>query len=714
MRTRLLYAPLLLTAVVACQSNESSPVQDPLQQTSATGTSAVPATPVADDSVQTALASNVTATQQDDGVDRALLRMQKSKALSQQFAARAAEALDRSDLQTALELYSEAIQLDPANQEARDGFRRVEAMIGDPLAVGAENFTSDTQRIAVKQALTRSRAEQANARGDAAVAAGDFDTAVESYRQAETILRLDPLIATESLDERVIRAKLEEAIELRDESERLAIEQQRAAAEEEVARKEAAERDRLRNKLRTYYDNAQRAFRAEKYGDAAQYANLILVADPGNETAQELLEIAREAGHAKTDERLRREYREEWLRTFDDLRTQDVPQNDALVFDLDRWKEVSQRKSFSSIQIETTEDPERAAVLRKLEQTIVPARFGDEDGPAALASVAQFLQAQSGVNFQISSTVLDELGEDEVAVELDLPERSVRLTLDTIATLTEGMSWKVEDGVVLFVTDEEMTGGQVYATYSVADLVTPIPDFAAPDINVEPSGGLPLPDEDLPEREANIIETGALEELIQNNIAPESWQNDPANSIRVTETGTLVVSQTPEIQRQIVDLLEDLREGTGILVDIQARFMRVSDNFLEDIGVDFRGLGLPGLGPNGIEFNDFGDGSSEFGDVIGTSDDVGAFFDDGEDGDYRVRVEDLYDSQLGTDDFRASGGLSFQWAFLNDLQLQLILRAVSKSERVETVTAGRVLVNNGARANLSVLNQVAYVQDFDV
>ncbi|MEM9800795.1 MAG: hypothetical protein AAGA20_10760 [Planctomycetota bacterium] len=722
MRTRLLLLPSIAAAAVACQSAAPKPAQEPIEPSDA-GESALSSEltaavePVEAD-VNVALAANVVAPQPQDDIEesaeRAILRQQKSRALSQEFVARGEEALDRADLQSALELFSEAVLLDPENQDARDGFRRVEAMIGDPLALGAESFTSETERYAVRQALARTRAEEFKAKGDAALKAGDYDAAIEAYRQAETILKLEPLIATESLDERIVRAQLEEAIDLRDESEQLELQQQRSAASQEAQRKEAAERDRVQNKLATYYDRANAAFRAERYDEAAQFAKLILVVDPGNDAAQEMLDISREAGHAKVDQRLRREYREEWLRTFDELRTMDIPQTDALVFDLDRWKEVSSRQPFSTLQVQAEEDPEQAAVYRKLEQTIVPARFGDDEEGAALASVSQFLQAQSGVNFQISPTVLDELGEDEIAVQMDLPERSVRQILDIIAFSTEGMSWKVEDGVVLFVTEEELTGGQVYATYSVADLVTPIPDFAAPDINIEPSGGLPLPDEELPEREANIIETGALEELIQNNIDPESWQNDPANSIRVTETGTLVVSQTPEVHEKIRNLLSDLRESTGILVDIQARFMRVEDNFLEDIGVDFRGLGLPGLGPNGVEFNDFGDGSSEFGDVVGTTNDVGAFFDDGLDGSYRARVEDLYDNQLGTDDFRASGGLSFQWAFLNDLQLELILRAVSKSERVETVTAPRILVNNGARANLSVLNQVAYVQDFDV
>jgi len=176
-----------------------------------------------------------------------------------------------------------------------------------------------------------------------------------------------------------------------------------------------------------------------------------------------------------------------------------------------------------------------------------------------------------------------------------------------------------------------------------------------------------------------------------------------------------VVNQTPMVHEMINALLEDLREATGIMVDIHARFMKVEDNFLEDIGIDFRGLGAPGPG-TASNFNDFGDSASlnDLGDSPGRDNTLGAFLDEGADGDVKARVEDLYDTQLGNDTFQASGGLSFQWTLLSDMQLELILRAISKSERIELVTAPRITVHNTSRANLSVLNQVAYIKDFDV
>jgi type II secretory pathway component GspD/PulD (secretin) len=270
--------------------------------------------------------------------------------------------------------------------------------------------------------------------------------------------------------------------------------------------------------------------------------------------------------------------------------------------------------------------------------------------------------------------------------------------------------------VVKFVTIEEMVGGQVLRMYDVQDLIHPVKDFPGREINVDPSGLVPEFDEDFDEREALVVTSDSLEALIRDNVAVESWDLDPANALRITEQGVLVVNQTPEVQEQIEKLLKDLREATGIMVDIQTRFLSVEDNFLEDIGVDFRGLGTPGLGENEF-FDDYGDPTAQatFGQEIGQDATVGFFYDDGSNGNLKGKIEQLYDLDLGDEDvLTPSGGLSFQWVYLNDLEMEMILRAVTKSERVQIVTAPRLLVFNTARANLTVMNQIAYVQDFDV
>ena len=716
MRTHLF--PLGLLVAMACRSAEPDVPQPLLPDPPSFEETAVAPPP---DAAPAALLASapVRRLAQDlqDTAEMLQRRREAQRSLAEEYTENGQAELARADLQAALQSFSAAVSLDPTYEPGRDGLRRVRSLLGDEYATAGEVFDDDTTRYMIKRAQALVEVEEHMGKGDLALREGRFDEAVQEYRLAEMVLRWNPLIATDSLDERLVRNKLAEAERLRAEAvvESARLEEQLAT--DEQLRREQEERERRENRLREFYEHANRAYIADRFGEAESWCHQILLEDPGNESAQYLLRVARESRHHRTDELNRKHYREQWLRTFEELDTMNIPQTEALQFHLDRWRAVSQRKPLSHAQMDPTRNVERESVLARLESVRFEPNFGgpNDDG-TPLDSVASYLQQLTGVNFWISSAVRDELDPDETDVVLRLPERSVRKVLDIIAETRDSLRWKIEDGVVMFVTRDELTGGQILVTYGVQDLIHPIPDYPGRDINVSPSGGITPPDEDLEEREANVVNTTLLEDLIRNNLEPESWDADPANSIRINDNGIMVVNQVPEVQEKIAALLDDLREATGIMVDIQARFMKVEDNFLEDIGVDFRGLGAPGLGSGANAFNDFGDPSfqDDLNSNPGSDNTLGAFYDEGGDGDIRTRVEDLYDTQLGTDDFRGSGGLSFQWTFLNDLELELILRAVSKSERIELVTAPRILVHNTARANLSVLNQVAYVQDFDV
>ena len=626
--------------------------------------------------------------------------------------------LDRADLPGALKAYSWAIELDPANTEAREKLHKVQALMG-PSYLDAASFMQDaTEQEMVRRAQARLAAEDADQAGDMAMRAGNPDKAIEHYRQAEMILRYNPLIASGTLDERIVAGKLEGAIRASAQAREEADAAARLAAQLERDRREQEERAYRENKIRTLFAEANSAFLNENYARAETLASQVLLEDRNNKAAKELQTVAQQMRHQKVTEQNRQDYREQWVRTIEELDTMNVLQTDTLVFDdMKRWQEVSQRQPFEFSHIDPAGEQDKRLVLERLDAARFAPSFGTPDGGGSpLSEVAAFLQSLTGVNFMLSPKVVSELDDEQKAIKLQLPERSVRKVLDIIVETHENLRWKIEDGVVKFVTKEELKGGQILSTYEVRDLIHPIPDFPGREMNVAPSGGVQLVEEEKVDREANIVTADALEQLIRNNVSPASWQEDPQNSLKITPAGEMVVHQTPEVHEAIKKLLDDLREATGIMVDIQARFIKVEDNFLEDIGVDFRGLGQPGLGTNAF-FNDFGDPStqSDLGRDIGQGTDLGAFYDKGFDGDMRARVEELYDIGLGDPNVvEGSGGLSFQWTYLNDLQLQLVLRAVSKSERVELVTSPRITVYNTARANLAVLNQVAYVQDFNV
>ena len=605
-----------LVLVIACRS-DSAPVEPPSQTEAqpvalaTTPTQAEPTPAAAPAPVQAQpmpAASLSTLGGQDpmqDTAERVRRVRERQAYLSGEYIKRGDELMDRADLEGALAEYSQALEVMPSSQEARDRIRRVRSLMGDEYQQAADVVDDFKQREQIRRTQARLEAEQHVLDGDNYMRLQQYDLALEKYRRAETVLRYHPLVASESLDEALVQNKIATATQL-GERQRLENERQQAQdARAERLEREAEHKAYRENKLRTLYTEANNAFNREQYGLAESLASQILLYDPGNEHATKMRDIAQAARHQRTNRKNARDYRENWIRTFEDLNTMGVPQTETVTFDMERWRQVQQRTPYEFSGEDPVASADKDAILSRLSTTRVPARFGTDGDGAPLEEVAAYLQNVSGLNFIISPKVKDELDEDETSVELNLPERTILSLLNIITEVRENLRWKIEDGVVKFVTNEEMVGGQILRMYEVRDLIRPVTDFPGSDFNISPSGGLPEIDEDLEEREALVITEDSLDTLVRDNVSPESWDADPANSLRISN-GTMVVNQTPEVHDQIRKLLEDLREATGIMVDIQARFLNVEDNFLEDIGVDFRGLGAPGKGTNAF-FDDFGD-----------------------------------------------------------------------------------------------------------
>ena len=198
------------------------------------------------------------------------------------------------------------------------------------------------------------------------------------------------------------------------------------------------------------------------------------------------------------------------------------------------------------------EDPrafaERDAVLAVLEATRYDPRASHGGGSVPLRELADFLQEHAGVNFWISARVDEDLDEEEQRLATDLSGGSVRESLDAMCARNESVDWEIANGVVQFITVDELVTPLRTVLYDVRLLCYPLPD--APwvvrewrDITVEPSAGLVPFDEDFPEREAWVITADSLEGMIRDNIDFESWDSDPRRSLRVNEQSVLRASR---------------------------------------------------------------------------------------------------------------------------------------------------------------------------
>ncbi|MFO0973593.1 MAG: hypothetical protein U1A27_09165 [Phycisphaerae bacterium] len=78
-----------------------------------------------------------------------------------------------------------------------------------------------------------------------------------------------------------------------------------------------------------------------------------------------------------------------------------------------------------------------------------------------------------------------------------------------------------------------------------------------------------------------------LKNLIQDTIDTESWRDRAGNVGSIASIGTqLVITQTVNNHKQIRDLLRELRRERALQIAVEARFITITRNFLEQIGVD--------------------------------------------------------------------------------------------------------------------------------
>jgi type II secretory pathway component GspD/PulD (secretin)/tetratricopeptide (TPR) repeat protein len=641
-------------------------------------------------------------------------RKQKRRILAKNYLALADGFFNRGDYEGAAQHYADAFQLDPESRPARDGLRRAQAAMG-----GKSWSWQDAEGMVDQQALrwaaTRLKVEGLMNDGDRAMARGDFADAESAYTTAMQTLRISPNVANDSLNTSLVQARMDASKEARYKQMEATRAAETAAAEADAAAQEASDREYFENRIRTLFGEANEAFANGFYDKAVSTLDKVLKLDPSNANARSLREVANEAWHMNRQQKTAKAFREEWEEAFQEMRTLAVPPKSSIEFDEDHWAKIQDRKPIDEIAVVDVEDPERLAIQRQLDSTMIEALF---DNP--VEEVADNLAAYTNVNFVISRAVREDMDEDAKQVNFSFNKP---MPVSRIMKLIEQQSdnqlkFIIKNGAVNVVSAEESNSGHVLRQYEVRSIIRPLPDFDLPEITIAGSGGVEFEPEPINEdREANLLTEDSLLTILR----VDEWEEPAYAQI---QEGTLIVYHQPEEQDSISGVLKDLRKSTNTSVEISVRFMKVEDSFLQDIGIDFRGLGndatqgLDGVGSS-FTFDDFGDDPAATN--IGGDSTAGVYFSEADDNlNLLGRTENLYDMGLGrtsdsTDDgVDATGGLSAQWTLLDDAEVQMILRAVEKSKRSEVVTEPSLMVYNATRATLTVANQVSYVSDFDV
>ena len=427
-----------------------------------------------------------------------------------------------------------------------------------------------------------------------------------------------------------------------------------------------------------------------------------------------------------------------------------------------KWEELTKSRGQRLAEARGRRSEKELQIERKL-RTPVSANFRDRP----LGEVLDQLGKLANVNIHLDPEGLVQEGvASETPVTIDLrDEISLRSALNLLLEPLH-LSYVIKDEV-LKITSEQMRDGEVYTvTYSVADLVIPIPNFvpnssmglagalrdAQGNLGMGAYGGFSgqSPTALLASNDGNnatgVInpnvlaqmqggagtrpQTGmpgtmngggiggpggmgggvqadfdSLIELITTTVEPTTWDEvGGPGSISPFETNlSLVISQTEDVHDKIRDLLEQLRRLQDLQVTIEVRFITLNDNFFERIGVDF---------DFNIEDRVTADVTA---DVVHPSATVGLqppapgnpFPNYTADLDIPFRQESF---NLALPQFGQPVEVaSFGFAILSDIEAYFLVAAAQGDRRSNVLQAPKVTLFNGQQAFVSDTSQTPFV-----
>lgn len=307
------------------------------------------------------------------------------------------------------------------------------------------------------------------------------------------------------------------------------------------------------------------------------------------------------------------------------------------------WSELTRsRRELERLQ-GRRRSPREAEIEKKL-STPVPVNFQD----TPLSQVVDTLSKLAGVPLILDPLALQEMAVDSntpISLSLD-DEIQLKSVLNIILRQLQ-LGYVIRDDVLTITSQDEREGDLYPQTYEVADLVTPIPNFvpngnmvignamarAYADASVGWGGGYggvssptQLASNDVGGNSSTIAagvlaqvqgngasvspgvapgdfrpsgpgglrggtqaDFDSLIDLIVTTIAPDTWEEvgGPGSINEFETTLSLVISQTEEVHDQIRDLLEQLRRLNDLQITIEVRFITLTDDFFERLGVDF-------------------------------------------------------------------------------------------------------------------------------
>ncbi|MCZ6691141.1 MAG: hypothetical protein O7H41_16255 [Planctomycetota bacterium] len=641
-------------------------------------------------------------------------RYSKDSALRRQ----ALESMAESEYQTGKRLYGElkyadaerqllkSLQSDPNHAGAIRLLQRTQFILGK--RPGEIPSVIDRLRNETEVRIQEFRIEIERTMNEGIKLSNDreFDKAAERFERAIEQMHYFPFFVDTSDIQKEAEHRLATARSMHLEKRRGIRRSVQNAAEEEARIGRALNLRQVQRRVADLMKKATEAFGKEEFEKCEEVCDMILELDHRSSRAARLREKAMRARHVKKALTNIRERLEHFRGQIVAVKTSAVPYQEIFRWpSKEDWEAVNLRSKGLETFFTPDETPETRKIKERLDVQRITLNF--EETPFGVA--IDFMKDVTGLNFVVSN-LAEEIVEDEgLAVTLKVTNLPLRNALRLILDHNPDLRYSIRYDVIFITTAEDVEEDLYLEFYNVSDIIGKIPDFPAPKLALAPlasSGGgggtgvLTFDDDDDDDTKGIGVDIDTLIKLIEDSLGEESENS----SVEASPGGILVVRHTLEAHRKIQQLLVSLRKTVGIMVTVEARFIDIQDNFLENIGVDYRGLPAQILNVDGS----------------GTNQSIGyRFVDSQQQNDTRAAVSNTFSTNLGSSsanpfNFFETGGVAAQWNVLEDFQLQMIFEAVKKTQKARLVNNPRITVFNTQRSHILVINQEAYIADTEI
>ena len=375
-------------------------------------------------------------------------------------------------------------------------------------------------------------------------------------------------------------------------------EKERVEIAERVTRRRELLEQHRREKVEQLFNTAAQLRQQQRFSEAAEVLRQIRHIDPANAKARDQLEIAEDYASLYAQREWHHDLYKQTRDALVNAQSTLIPWDYEVLYPKN-WLELSARRMQAGVGIGGVgEDSELES---RLEEILPEFQFHE----APLEMVVEHLREAQDINIAVDWDDLDRngIGRDK-PVSISLRGLPYRTVLKEVLGQVGGevpLAFSVTEGLLRIATKDKLDRNKFVLVYDIRDLLIGVAQFSK-SIGADRArlasqsgsrGGAGLFESPGHSSGGGLGDNaeqglaGQLITIIQQNVETDSWLPTGEADASIRElNGQLIVYNTSEAHSQIRGLLEQLRDRRTLQVAVEARFLDVISNFLEEFGVD--------------------------------------------------------------------------------------------------------------------------------